>query len=241
MPAIEGEEIVRADPQDLAGFVAGWIADRIAQGDSDEFRIALCGGNTPRALYTLLGSEPYASRIDWDKTVLFWGDERFVPATDPRSNFGMVHSLLLSRVRIPAQNIKPMPAEGDPDSAARSYEADLKSEYRADEFDSTRPLFDLMLLGLGEDGHTCSLFPNSPVLEERARWVAPVLSGAPEPRLTLTYPAIESSACIAFLVTGSAKAPIVARVRKGDLSLPAARIRPRGDLVWLLDSAAAGG
>ncbi len=241
MSALEGEKIVRADPQELAACAADWIAGRIAQSDDEEFRIALSGGNTPRDLYRRLGGEPFASRIDWDKTVLFWGDERFVPATDPRSNFGMVHRLLLSHVRIPAQNIKPMPTDGEPGDAARSYEADLKNEYGAGVFDPARPLFDLMLLGLGEDGHTCSLFPNSPVLAERTLWVAPVLSGAPEPRLTLTYPAIESSAHIAFLVTGRAKAPVVARVREGDLSLPAARIRPQGEVIWLLDSAAAGG
>ena len=240
MAGIEGQEIVRDDPDALAAFAARWIADRIAESDEESFRIALSGGNTPGPLYSLLGSEQYAELIDWDKVSLFWGDERFVPATDPRSNFGMAHGLLLSRIPIAAQNIHPMPTEGDVDAAARSYEAELKNEYGADALSPGQPLFHLMLLGLGNDGHTCSLFPGSPVLEERARWVAPVQSGAPEPRLTLTYPVIENSARIVFLVTGKEKTGIVSRVRKSDQALPAARIRPQGEVFWFLDAAAAG-
>ena len=237
MNAIHGNEIIRDDPHALSLFAARWLADRIAAGN-DRFRIALAGGNTPRELYTLLGSSDYV--VDWDKVVLFWGDERFVLATDPRSNYRMVHEVLLSHVPIPAQNIIPIPTDGDPADAARRYEADLKREYAADTCDSTEPLFDLVLLGLGADGHICSLFPNSPVLEERTRLTAAVLQGAPEPRITLTYPAIESSRTIAFLVTGVEKAGVVARVRAGDQALPAARIRPQGEIVWFLDKAAAG-
>lgn len=230
-------DIIRDDPQILAATAARWIADRIAAGN-ERFRIALSGGSTPRELYTLLGSSDYV--IDWDKVVLFWGDERFVPATDARSNFRVVHEVLLSHVPIPAQNILPIPTDGTLEDAAARYEADIRREYEADTLDGKPPLFDLVLLGLGADGHICSLFPNSQVLEERTKLVAAVPAGAPEPRITLTFPAIESSRAIAFLVTGPEKAAIVARVRGGDQALPAARLKPKGEVFWFMDKVAAG-
>jgi 6-phosphogluconolactonase len=115
----------------------------------------------------------------------------------------------------------------------------LKGIYGGETFDPSRPLFDVVLLGLGSDGHTASLLPGEPVLEERVKWVAAVTHGRVEPRITLSYPAIESSTAIAFLATGQDKAQTVRAVRAGDLSLPAARIQPRGEIVWFLDSAVA--
>jgi 6-phosphogluconolactonase len=134
-----------------------------------------------------------------------------------------------------------MPTDTTPDDCAARYDALMKQKYGAQAFDPARPFFDVMLLGLGDDGHTASLIPGQPVLEERARWVAPVMHGRDEQRITLTYPALESSRTIAFLVTGADKAPTVARVRSGDTALPAARIRPHGETIWFLDSAAAAG
>jgi 6-phosphogluconolactonase len=152
----------------------------------------------------------------------------------------MVHEVLLSQVPIPAQNILPIPTDGTPEDAAARYETDIRREHQAGALDADQPLFDLVLLGLGADGHICSLFPNSPVLEERSKLVAAVPSGAPEPRITLTYPAVESSRAIAFLVTGADKATIAARVRNGDQVLPAARLKPKGEVFWFMDKAAAG-
>jgi len=198
--------------------------------------LALSGGSTPRALYTLLGSE---YRIDWSRVESFWGDERFVPYDDPNSNFRMARETLLSKIDIPPTNIHPIPTDGEPADAARRYEALLKNIYGSERLEPARPLFDVVLLGLGSDGHTASLLPGEPILEEREHWVAPVTHGRAEPRITLTYPAIESSAAIAFLVTGSDKAQAVREARAGNISLPAARIRAQGEVIWFLDSAAA--
>jgi 6-phosphogluconolactonase len=134
-----------------------------------------------------------------------------------------------------------MPVDGTPADAAERYETQLKRVYGADEIDPARPLFEIVFLGLGSDGHTASLLPGQPVLEERKHWVAAVSEGRSEPRITLTYPAIESSNRIAFLVTGADKASAVRATRAGDQNLPAARIRPRGEILWFLDRAAATG
>ena len=223
-----------ADPAALASHAADWIAGLIA-GHEGSFRIALSGGSTPRLLFGELSLRP----IDWSKVVFYWIDERFVPPDHPDSNLRMARETLLSRIDVKPEQIHPMPTDGDPGDAARAYEALLKADYGAETFDPARPLFDFVLLGLGGDGHICSLFPGSPVLEERTRWVAAVPTGRPEVRLTLTYPCVESSRVTAFLVAGADKAEAVAKVRAGDASLPGGRLKPQGELVWLLDSQAA--
>jgi 6-phosphogluconolactonase len=134
-----------------------------------------------------------------------------------------------------------MPTDGTPVDAAERYETQLKRIYGADKFDPARPLFEIVFLGLGSDGHTASLLPGQPVLDEREHWVAAVTEGRSEPRITLTYPAIESSSTIAFLVTGADKASAVSATRRGDQNLPAARINPRGEILWFLDRAASAG
>jgi 6-phosphogluconolactonase len=235
--AIAGQTHVEPDGDALARYVADWLAERIAAA-KDNFRLSLSGGSTPKALYSLLATEPYRSRIAWDRVEFYWGDERFVPHDHPDSNYRMANDALLSHV--PAQHIYPMPTDTDPDDCANRYQALLQKNYGAQTFDPARPFFDVMLLGLGDDGHTASLIPGQPVLNERTRWVAPVLHGRSEQRITLTYPALESSRIIAFLVTGTGKVQTVARVRGGDTALPAARIRPHGDVIWFLDRAAAG-
>jgi 6-phosphogluconolactonase len=237
MSGIAGEEIVSPDPAALAARAAEWLVARIT-AKKDVFRLVLSGGSTPRGLFTLLGSTAWRTRIDWARVELFWGDERFVPYDDPESNFRMARETLLAGIDIPPVNIHPIPTDGDAADAAHRYETLLKTAYGADTLDASRPLFDVVLLGLGSDGHTASLLPGEPVLDERVKWVASVAHGRAQPRITLTYPAIESSDAIAFLVTGADKAQTVRAARAGDLSLPAARIKPKGEVIWFLDSAA---
>jgi 6-phosphogluconolactonase len=237
---IAGREQIADDQQTLARLAADWLVETL-NSLPGELRIALSGGSTPKELYRLLASDPYRDRMPWRRLSLFWGDERFVPHDSPQSNYRMVQQTLLRNAPISPARVHPMPVDGTPAQAALAYEAELKGVYGADRLDDSRPLFDVTLLGLGTDGHTCSLLPGQPVLEERQHWVAAVMSGREEPRVTLTYPAIESSRVIAFMVSGADKAQAVKAVRSGNFDLPAARIRARGDVVWFLDKAAAEG
>jgi 6-phosphogluconolactonase len=222
------------DPQDLALRAADWMAGIMAAAEAP-FRMALSGGSSPRLFY----GELSLRRIDWSKLQFYWIDERFVPPDHPDSNQRMARETLLAHIPIAPDQIHAFPTDGTPEAAANAYEADLKRDYNADTLDPTRPLFDLTLLGLGGDGHICSLLPGSQVLEERTRWVAPVAHGRPEVRLTLTYPTVESSRLTVFLVTGRDKANAVKRVRHGDTALPGGRLHPQGETVWLLDRMAA--
>ena len=147
---------------------------------------------------------------------------------------------MLAKAPVPPENIHPVPTDGTPDDAARRYERTLQEAYGAATLDPQRPLFDITLLGLGPDGHTASLLPGEPVLEERKRWVAAVSHGRPEVRITMTYPAIDSSRRVAFLVAGEEKAEIFGAIRAGNSHVPAARVRPVGELFWFVDQAAAG-
>ncbi len=228
------------DPASLAAHVADWMT-AAAQNANAPFRISLSGGSTPKALYALLASNRFRDRFPWQRVHWYWGDERFVPHDHPDSNYRMVREAMLSKAPVPPENVHPIPTDGDPDDAARRYERLLQQAYGATALSSARPLFDVMLLGLGADGHTASLLPGEPVLDERKSWVAAVAHGRPEIRITLTYPAIESSARVAFLVTGSDKAGILGAIRAGNKSLPAARVCPVGELYWFADRAAAGG
>jgi len=227
------------DLEALAQRVAGWLL-AAAQAKEGAFAIALSGGATPRRLYGVLAEPPYRDAFPWARVHLFWGDERFVPHDDSLSNYHMVREALLSRVPIPDANIHAVPTEGlSPEEAAAAYERELKSFYGAARLDPARPLFDVVLLGLGPDGHTASLFPGSAVLGERDRWVAAVLDAKSEARITLTYPVLESSRRTAFMVAGSEKRAILARFRAGDEALPAARLHPSGTLTVFADAAAA--
>ena len=231
-------EVLR-DPEALARRAADVVLEA-AKKARGRFAIALSGGSTPRRLHELLAETPYRDLMPWDRTHVFWGDERFVPHKDARSNYRMAYETVLSCVPIPAANIHSIPTEGlAPEDAALAYERTLKSFYGAETLDAERPLFDVTFLGLGEDGHIASLFPGTRALKERERWVVAVTDGPQEPRITLTYPALESSRLVLFLVTGAEKAAIFARVRRGDQELPASRLRPAGDLLWLADAAAA--
>jgi 6-phosphogluconolactonase len=231
---------VYADPEALSRGVANWMLELAGTKDGT-FTVALSGGSTPRRLYQLLAGPPYCDEFPWSRTHWFWGDERFVSHDDTLSNYRMVREALLSRAPIPAINVHPIPTEGTtPDEAATAYERELKSFYGAEHLDPVRPLFDVTLLGLGPDGHTASLFPNTAVLAECDHWVAAVVGAKSEGRITLTYPVLESCRSAAFLVAGEEKRATLARLRRGDHSLPAARLHPTGKLRIFGDAAAVG-
>jgi 6-phosphogluconolactonase len=227
------------DPPALARHVAEWLT-AAALAAKGPFRVSLSGGSTPKALYGLLASDDFRGRFPWQHVFWYWGDERFVPHDHPDSNYRMIREAMLAKAPVPPEHIHPVPADGTPGDAARRYERALQEAYGARVLDPARPLFDVTLLGLGPDGHTASLLPGEPVLEERERWVAVVAHGRPEVRITMTYPVIESSRRVAFLVAGPDKAPVLRTIRAGESQLPAARVRPLGELFWFVDRAAAG-
>jgi 6-phosphogluconolactonase len=234
----QGRLTVLPDGEALAERAADWILERVLMG-AGPVSICLSGGSTPRRLYQTLARAPYRDRMPWQRIHWFWGDERFVPSNDARSNYRMVRDALLDRIEAPAGSVHPMPTDGVTlDAAVVAYEQELKKFYGAEELSPERPLFDVTLLGLGEDGHTASLLPGTPVLRERSGWVAAVVGVAPEARITLTYPALESSRDVAFLVSGAAKRDILARIQEGSADVPAAHIKPVGRLHWFVDRAA---
>jgi len=225
---------ILTDPEALARRAAELVV-AAARDAGDRFAIALSGGSTPRRLYQLLVGAP----MPWARTHWFWGDERFVPPDDPASNQRMTREALLAHVPVPESQIHPIPTTGlTPDQAAAQYERTLKAFYGAEAL-TDRPLFDLVLLGLGTNGHTASLFPGKPVLEERSHWVGTMDDAEAGSRITLTYPALESSRETLFLVAGADKKTVLREVLAGDRTHPAARLRPRGRLRFLADRAAA--
>lgn len=211
-----------------------------AQGRRGRFAVALSGGSTPQALYALLASSEYRGRIDWPRVHLFWGDERCVPPDHPESNFRMVRESLLSKVEIPPENIHPMAGAMEPKAAAAEYEDALRRFFNS----TGLPRFDLILLGLGEDGHTASLFPGSAAPEEEHLWVATAYVGRLNAyRLTLTLPVINAAAQVTFLVSGESKRAIVRQLlggNKDSSNFPAAKVSPAGGkLTWLIAADAA--
>ncbi|MFQ5709994.1 MAG: 6-phosphogluconolactonase, partial [bacterium] len=201
--------------------------------------LTLAGGNTPRDVYVRLGLGTIQSQIKWDRVHLYWGDERTVPPDHPDSNYGMVKATLLSRIAIPDENVHRIRGEMAPREAAAEYAALLQEH-----FDNKPPRFDLVLLGLGGDGHTASLFPTSRALEEQNRWVKAVFVPKFNTwRVTLTFPVLNNAREVIFLVAGSEKAKIVQRVldcAQPTMEMPATLIRPhKGKLLWMLDAEAA--
>jgi len=216
----------------LAHGVADWLTD-LALAQPGRFSICLSGGSTPKLLYQTLAERQH---FPWGRVHWFWGDELFVAQDDPLSYYRMVREALLDQAPIPAENIHPFPILATPADSALAYEQELQAFYGDTVLEL--PLFDVTLLGLGSDGHTASLFPGTPVLDEKTRWAKEVLGAKPEPRLTLTYPALNHSREVAFLVSGSDKQAILAELRAGNTTAPASGIRPIGNLNWFVTASA---
>lgn len=223
--------------QAAAEFIIQLSNDSVAA--RGRFSISLSGGNTPEALYSLLSGHPYCEQIPWSKVYVFWGDERCVPLNDSRNNAGRARSMLLDKIPIPSSNIHLIPTDMPPEKAAAVYEKELNSFFGEDPW-----CFDLVLLGLGENGHTASLFPNTDVIEEQAEGVRSLyLKEEKIFRITMTAPLINRARNLLFLVTGSKKNKILKTILEGPFqpdTYPAQLIRPQdGQLLWFADRAAA--
>ena len=237
-----GERVVSETAEEVADAVATWIAAqaRRAYGDHGSFSIALSGGSTPRLLNAMLAGPEWRGRLDWTWWNVYFADERACPPDDPASNFQFARSTLLSRVPIDPERVHRMPAEReDLDAAAAEYSQLLATSLP--ERNDGAPRLDVILLGLGENGHTASLFPGTPALEVTDRWATRGLADyEPFDRITLTFPTINAAAAVGFMVTGAAKHGALAATARGDV--PASRVRPTdGTLAWFLDAAAAAG
>ena len=204
------------------------------------FAVAVSGGSTPRAMHRLMSQEPYLSDIPWQKTHIFWVDERMVAFDHPDSNFGTAKKDFLNIIPIPSDHVYPIPVMTRPEEGTALYQAKLKTFFH--DMSSDNPVFDLILLGIGKDGHVASLFPGRPQIKEANRWVLNVKGGQPNVfRLTLNYTVLNNARQILFLVSGSGKAAIVKTLlENSQAQLPAVKIRPpNGRVIWLLDQAAA--
>ncbi|KAA0230265.1 6-phosphogluconolactonase [candidate division KSB1 bacterium] len=234
-------EDVATVAQRAAAEFAALSAEAIRQ--RGRFSVALAGGSTPKQMYRLLAIAPLSEKINWQHIHLFWGDERCVPPEHGDSNYRMVHEALIQKIALPAANIHRMPAEyRDLNAAAGSYANELRIFFKSDS--AAMPRFDLILLGMGADGHTASLFPETAALAERQRWV--VANEVPQlqtHRLTLTFPVINAAAQVWFLATGAEKAEMVAlavQQKRSSRKIPAQLVQPDpGALTWFLDAAAA--
>lgn len=209
-----------------------------AISEQGRFTVALSGGSTPKTLYQLLAHEPYASQIEWAHVHLFWGDERCVPADHPDSNYRMAREALLQHVPLLTENIHPMHGDIDPAQASAEYEQQLRIF-----FGNGLPVFDLILLGMGDDGHTASLFPGTAAIHEQNRWViGHYVEKLESWRLTLTPVVINAAAQVTFLVAGKSKAERLRDVLKGPYQpdvLPSQIVKPtEGKLLWLVDEEA---
>jgi 6-phosphogluconolactonase len=216
-------------------------------GETGRFVVALAGGSTPRRTYERLAREPFASRIPWPLVHVIWGDERCVAPTDADSNYRMAREALLAHVPVPEANVHRIHGEDDPDAAAASYEHVLRALLRTPSGAPSSALgrrIDLVLLGLGDNGHTASLFPESSAARETVRWVvADNVDASPPKRISLTAPLLNAASEVIFLVAGAGKAGMLSRVIDGPrnpLELPAQLIAPSaGEVIWLADRAAA--
>jgi len=230
------------DGEALSNAAAKFIADHIASTlkTKSRYTIALSGGSTPKRLHQILAQSPYKEQIDWSQMHIFWGDERAVPFEDSRNNAKMAYDTLLDFVPVPADQIHVMRTDIDPEASAAEYEKILH-QY----FDNTTTSFDLVLLGMGDDGHTLSLFPGMPVIHEEKRWATAFFLKAQDMhRITLTRTIVNKSACVAFLTAGTAKAHALKEVLTGAYNpdvYPSQVIKPAGELHWFVDEAAAAG
>lgn len=229
-------EMAKASAEKFAETVEAAVAKRGVA------RLAISGGSTPQATFKLLAAEPFVSRIPWDKLQLFWVDERCVGPDSPESNYGVARDLMLSKVPIPAENVFRMEGELDPEVAASRYESTLRNVMKLEGAET--PAFDMVTLGMGPDGHTASLFPNTEGLNELGRLV--IANHVPQKdvwRVSLTWPVINHASEVVFEVEGPGKTDVLAEVLTGPRDpdrLPSQLIRPaNGKLLFLLDEAAA--
>lgn len=230
-------------PDDLSKNLAGWMCDTINSTlqEQEFFTLVLSGGNTPKNLYKVLGADEFKDKIDWSRLQIFWGDERAVPITDDRNNAKMAYEILLDNISIPKEQVHAMRTDIEPVFAAKEYEKILRTF-----FTNTVKSFDLVLLGMGDDGHTLSLFPGSPLIEENDEdeWVKSVYNDEQKMyRITLTPLIVNRSSHIAFMVDGLKKANVLKEVIEGSykpLQLPSQIIKPAsGNLYWFIDKDAA--
>lgn len=214
------------------------------------FTLVLSGGSTPKTMYAMLSEPANAEQVAWQQTHVFWGDERWVPPTHPDSNYRLAEKELLSKIPLPSENIHQITTGyASPEIAAEIYEKNLRDffgstsqvEMNAPTADLSLPRFDLVLLGMGQDGHTASLFPGTDILKEKEKWVAavPEARGVPQvPRITLTLPVLNQAQNILFLISGKRKKEVLKTIlaHPGDAErlYPAAHIRPDGNLIWLI-------
>ncbi|MBC8155207.1 MAG: 6-phosphogluconolactonase [Bacteroidetes bacterium] len=228
-------------PDDLTPAFADWLVDyeNTIVKQHGRFTIALSGGNTPQHLYELLATEAYRDKLSWAQWHIFWGDERAVPFADERNNARMAYHALLDHVPVPASQIHVMRTDIDPDASMVAYDKILH-QY----FDGHETTFDLALMGMGDDGHTLSLFPGTPVIHEANDWTAAFFLPAQDMyRLTVTAPVVNRAAAVTFLLTGSGKAHALREILEGDYqpdTYPSQVIKPaNGNLHWFVDAAAA--
>lgn len=232
---------IASDTGRLSHDLAAWLSDYIKDvlSERDRFTFVLSGGSTPKQLYALLAEPPYKDAIDWEKVHFFWGDERAVPFEDARNNAKMCYDELLNKVPVNPDHIHIMRTDIAPEESASEYEKVLK-QY----FDDSEITFDFVLLGMGDDGHTLSLFPGTEVIHEENAWVKAFYLPAQEMfRITLTAPVVNNAACVAFLAAGAGKAETLKHVLEGDSNVdlyPSQIIKPtKGQLHWFVDQAAA--
>ncbi|GAB3015754.1 6-phosphogluconolactonase [Niabella terrae] len=233
-------ELVWPDAEALSLAAAHYFVEKCKEriATSNRFVVALSGGSTPKRLYQLLATPAFSRNIDWKKVYLCWGDERFVPHNHADSNFRMVKENLLDHIKIPRKNIYAMPTKGEPADCAAVYARQLKTLL------GPSMQIDLTLLGMGDDGHTASLFPGTDILKEQKRWISEVWVAAKNTyRLSFTYRLINNSRELMFMVAGTAKAPVIRHIFKPKAAvrypIQEVNLKKSGSALWLLDEAAA--
>ena len=222
--------------EQLASWIESLVQDTLKK--QDLFTLVLSGGGTPKLLFEKLASDKYKDKIDWKRVHIFWGDERVVPFEDDRNNAKMAYDILINHINVPPEQVHIMRTDIEPKLAAEEYQKILHHY-----FDNTSNSFDLVLLGMGDDGHTLSLFPGSPIIEEHERWVNSVYNEQQKMyRITLMPAIVNKASNIAFMVEGAKKANVLQQVIEGPyipMKLPAQIIKPvNGQLSWFLDKAA---